>query len=190
MRNKLFLVGIFAGVAASIPLLYQRNPEAFQAFVRTVFDGRPVETAAVAPAEAETETAAPPAARDLPLGRKVRVEADRRGHFAADFRLNGTPVEGMIDTGATYVAINSSTARRIGISLAQADYKYKVNTANGITRAATATIDDLQIGRIHVGDVQAVVLEDSALGNTLIGMSFLKRLSKYQVENGSLLLEQ
>lgn len=189
MRNKLFLVGIFAGLAASIPLLYQGNPEAFQALVRTVFDDQPARTAAIAP-EAEAEAATSPAVQDLPLGRKVRVEADRRGHFTTDFRLNGTSVEGMIDTGATYVAINSSTARRIGINLAQADYKYKVKTANGVTRAATATIDDLQIGRIHVGDVQAVVLDDAALGSTLIGMSFLKRLSKYQVENDSLLLEQ
>jgi aspartyl protease family protein len=35
-----------------------------------------------------------------------------------------------------------------------------------------------------------VVLEDSALAGTLVGMSFLKRLSKYEVENGAMILQQ
>ena len=58
------------------------------------------------------------------------------------------------------------------------------------TRAATATIARLEIGRISVDNVEAVVLDDTALNNTLIGISFLKRLGKYQVENGALLLTQ
>jgi aspartyl protease family protein len=35
-----------------------------------------------------------------------------------------------------------------------------------------------------------VVLDDRALRTNLIGMSFLQRLAKYQVENGTLLLVQ
>jgi aspartyl protease family protein len=38
--------------------------------------------------------------------------------------------------------------------------------------------------------VPAVVLQDSALGGTLVGMSFLKRLSKFQVEDGAMILQQ
>ena len=70
------------------------------------------------------------------------------------------------------------------------DFKYTVRTANGETRAAGVTIERLQIGRILVEDVEAVVLDDKALDGTLIGVSFLKRLAKYQVENGALLLVQ
>jgi len=33
-------------------------------------------------------------------------------------------------------------------------------------------------------------MEDSALTGTLVGMSFLKRLSKYEVENGAMILQQ
>lgn len=78
----------------------------------------------------------------------------------------------------------------IGISLRQEDFKYKVETANGPTKAAAAVIDKLQIGRIFIDDVEAVVLEDKALDGTLIGMSFLKRLAKFQVEDGALLMVQ
>ncbi|TIQ02860.1 MAG: TIGR02281 family clan AA aspartic protease, partial [Mesorhizobium sp.] len=66
----------------------------------------------------------------------------------------------------------------------------EVNTANGTIRAALVTIDRLQIGKITVDGVQAVVLDDKALRTNLIGLSFLQRLEKYQVENGALLLVQ
>ncbi len=66
----------------------------------------------------------------------------------------------------------------------------RVTTANGEVKAASVTIETLQIGRITLDDVQAVVLEDKALGDTLIGMSFLKRLGKFSVEDGALLLVQ
>ena len=96
----------------------------------------------------------------------------------------------MIDTGATLVAINETIARRAGITLSASDFKYEVDTANGKVRAAAAKIDSLQVGRIYVTDVQAVVLEDKALSKALIGMSFLSRLDTYRVENGTLVLEQ
>lgn len=120
----------------------------------------------------------------------MRLAADRRGHFTADFTLNGRSVEAMIDTGATAVAMNRSTARRIGVFPAQMEFTQEVDTANGRVRAALVTINRLQIGQISVDNVQAVVMDDKALSGTLVGMSFLSRLGKYQVENGTLMMMQ
>ena len=187
--NQLILTGVVAGIAVSIPILYQANPQAFDALLRPDLAGR---DAVLAPAT----SAAPPrlatARVEQPalLGRKVRLIADARGHFAADFRLNGHDVPALIDTGATVVAINASTARRIGIVLTPSDFTHSVVTANGATKAAAAMIDTVRIGRIYIDKVPAVVLEDSALAGTLVGMSFLKRLSKYEVENGAMILQQ
>ena len=118
------------------------------------------------------------------------MTADARGHFMTSARFNGRPVEALIDTGATLVAINLSTARKAGISVQPSDFSHPVATANGSIKAALAQIDHLQIGKIVLDGVQAVVLEDKALQTNLIGMSFLQRLGKYQVENGTLLLVQ
>jgi aspartyl protease family protein len=188
MLRKLLIVGVSAGLSASIPIVYQKDPELFHRLVRTTLNSPP-------PTDHGKVASVPPVVRraadtDMPLGRKVRLSADDRGHFSADFRLNGRSIAALIDTGATLVAINASTARRIGIQLQTSDFKYKVETANGMARAAAATIDNLQIGRIFVEDVQAVVLEDSALDTTLIGMSFLKRLNKFEVRDDSLTLAQ
>jgi len=188
MLRKLLILGICAGTSASIPIVYQTNPEAFLRYADSWVSDPEPDPVAVAAVPAPLRPAG-----DEPeqlLGKKVRVEADARGHFTTEFKLNGRRVEAMVDTGATLVAINLTTAKKIGIKLEAADFKYSVDTANGSTRAATATISELQIGRIYVKDVQAVVLDDKALNGTLIGMSFLKRLDKFQVENGALLLVQ
>lgn len=187
MRNFVIL-GMAVAASVAIPMAYQSDPEAFH---RLLAPSNEAVAEAPQPAPALKVAATPvPAAPEVLFGRKVKVSADARGHFVADFRLNGRPVEALVDTGATTVAINRSTARRIGISLDRDDFKYEVRTANGITRAAGIVIERIQIGRIMVEDVQAAVLEDAALDGTLVGMSFLNRLSKFQVENGALLLVQ
>lgn len=65
-----------------------------------------------------------------------------------------------------------------------------MNTANGAIKAAVVTVDRLQIGKISLDNVQAVVLDDRALQTNLIGVSFLQRLQKYEVQDGALLLVQ
>jgi aspartyl protease family protein len=188
MLRKLLILGVCAGTSASIPIIYETNPEAFHRLVKSVVqEDVPAETTKLE--VAAVQMAAPPPG-DVLLGKKVRLNADDRGHFTADFKLNGRKIEAMVDTGATLVALNLTTARRIGIVIAPEDFKHRVETANGETRAAIATIARLEIGRISVDNVDAVVLDDTALNNTLIGISFLKRLGRYQVENGALLLTQ
>ncbi|MDQ2632883.1 MAG: TIGR02281 family clan AA aspartic protease [Pseudomonadota bacterium] len=187
MLRKLFILIVCAVASASVPMFYERHPEMFHGLFKPAAEPQAPPT--VASAEIRTSQPAEPSTEVL-LGRKVRIDADQFGHFSADFRLNGRNVDAMVDTGATLVAMNASTARRVGIKVVPADFKYSVRTANGETRAAGAVIEKLQIGRILVEDVDAVVLEDKALDGTLIGVSFLNRLAKYQVENGSLLLEQ
>ena len=98
-----------------------------------------------------------------------RIRRDRQGHYVGDFRLNNHRVKGLIDTGATTIAINESVARRAGIFLRRDDFKYTVNTANGVVRAARATINNVQIGQIRVAEVEAAVLPDEALDVVLVG---------------------
>lgn len=123
-------------------------------------------------------------------GRKTTIEMDKRGHFVTTAKMNGRKVEVLVDTGATSVAINKSTARRLGIFLKASDFKYKVSTANGTTKAASAYIDRIEIGRVTVKNVRAAVLEDKALGETLLGMTFLGELEGFEVKNKKLILTQ
>lgn len=194
MLQKSFLIGVFISGCVALPMLHQLNPGAIERWYASVTDEssppptieqKPARTAAIA----VTRMAPAPASEPM-LGRKALVRPDPRGHFVAEFRLNGRAVEAMIDTGATVIAINRATARRIGVAVANADFKYEVRTANGIAKAAVVSIDRVQIGKISLDGIEAMVLDDGALDGVLIGMSFLQRLSKFQVEQGALVLQQ
>ncbi|MEO1700442.1 MAG: TIGR02281 family clan AA aspartic protease [Pseudomonadota bacterium] len=136
---------------------------------------------------AEEQNAKPQPVR---LSGVERVRRDQQGHYVGDFRLNNFRVKGLIDTGATTIAINESVARRAGLRLRRDDFKYQVNTANGAVVAARATINDVQIGQIRVSAVEAMVLPDETLNVVLVGMSFMNRLRGFEYDNGQLVLRR
>ena len=182
MRNVI-LIGAVVGISVAVPMAYEKNPALFEGLMSS--QPAPPAEIRVAP------RAAPAPATEVALsGRKVRVEADPTGHFRTEIKLNGRRIEGMIDTGASLVAINSSTARRIGLLVPASEFKHEVSTANGKTRAALVKLDAIEIGRIRVENVDAVVLDDRALSTTLIGMSLLRQLDTFEVKDGTLLLAQ
>lgn len=139
-------------------------------------------------AKLDAEQPAPRYVASYAAGSSMRLPSDAQGHFIGEFRINGRPVTGMVDTGATYVALNMSTARKIGVEPDRDAFTYGVETASGRTSAARIVIDRMEIGPVRVDDVIAFVLEDSDLSTTLIGMSFMNGLQSYRVEGGELLL--
>jgi len=171
--RSLVFAGVAAVLATQVPSIFEKNTQ----------------TPAPAPTLASVDAGETPTAAADTHG-NVRLKADTQGHYSGAFRMNGKPIQGLIDTGATYVAVNESTARRLGLSGSDLDYRYSVNTANGQTKAALVKLDRIEIGSIRVRDVDAMVLKDEALTSTLVGMSFLKKLGSYGVENGSLSLVQ
>jgi aspartyl protease family protein len=116
----------------------------------------------------------------------VIMQPGAGGHFLGTFTINGRKADGMVDTGASMIAINISTARRLGISTGSLVFNARANTANGIVKGAFVTLDRVEIGTIAVRDVEAMVLPDKSLSGMLVGMSFLNKLSSYRVENGAL----
>ncbi|WP_159945968.1 TIGR02281 family clan AA aspartic protease [Rhizobium sp. 18065] len=139
----------------------------------------------------QQDVASPPVtpASTAPPGQTV-LKAGPGGHYAGSFRMNGKQVDGMIDTGASLVAINETTARRLGFSAAALDFKYPISTANGTTQAAHVVIDRIEIGSVRVRGIDAFVLKDKQLSSSLIGMSFLKKLKSYSAGDGTLRLVQ
>lgn len=188
LRNAIF-IGLFIGTSASVPLIYQAYPEIAGALTEPASETPAAEQRAAAslvPAAAP----APAPVQQAPTGRKFTIGVDKSGHYFGDFKLNGRKIQALIDTGASAVAINLSMARKLGMNIQVSDMKSTVNTANGKARATLARTDRVEIGRISVDDVQALVLEDQALGTALIGMTFLNRLKAFKVDNGTLVLVQ
>jgi aspartyl protease family protein len=122
-------------------------------------------------------------------GRQVELRAQRNGHFITDAEVNGRRIEVMVDTGASIIALTYEDAAAIGIEPSPRDFTHQVNTANGTSRVAPVRLDRVMIGDIMVRDVQAVVSERGKLHVTLLGNSFLSRVT-YRMANGRLVIEE
>jgi aspartyl protease family protein len=142
--------------------------------------------AAAAPAVA----AAQPASMPSMSGTSVTIQRDARGHFATSARVDGRRMEFMIDTGASLIAVRASDAAMLGIHPHAREFATEVKTANGTVRAAPIELGMVEISGVTVRDVAALVLPDEALGENLLGMSFLSRLRRFEYGNGRLVLEQ
>ena len=123
-------------------------------------------------------------------GRSLNIPRDGRGHFQTEGRIDGQRIGFMIDTGASVVALNQTSAARFGLRPSRGDYNATVSTANGTIKAARTRIAMLDVGGLIVRDVDAMVLPDEALSENLLGLSFLSRLKRFEYANGQLVLEQ
>lgn len=118
-------------------------------------------------------------------GAEIVKSAD--GHYWAEAVVDGERVKFLVDTGATAVALTADDARRLGFSPAGLDYNYKVMTANGEARAAEIRLASISIGGARVDDVPAMVIE-KGLPASLLGMSYLGRLSRFEATPTALIL--
>lgn len=120
----------------------------------------------------------------------VEIRAGSNGHFHTPVTINGRSVDVMIDTGASLVALTYEDAERAGIFVKPSDFTHRVSTANGHARIAPVTLDMIQIGDITVRNVKAAVSERGRLDVTLLGMTFLGRLSRTEIRKGTLVLQE
>jgi aspartyl protease family protein len=119
----------------------------------------------------------------------VEIRAGAGGHYHTSAEINGRPVDVMVDTGATMVALTYEDAERAGLLLKPADFTRAVSTANGVARIAPVILDRVSIGDIMVRNVAASVSERGRLHTTLLGMSFLSRLERVDMSSGILVLK-
>lgn len=122
--------------------------------------------------------------------RTLSIPRDARGHFLTNGRIDGQRIDFMVDTGASVIALNETSAARFGLRPMPVDYKMTVSTANGTIKAARTRLAMVDIGGLIVRDVDAMVLPDEALSENLLGLSFLSKLKRFEYANGKMVLEQ
>ncbi len=146
------------------------------------------------------ENAVPPASGRLDAGgslsapsagpRSVTIRPDAFGQFHVEGQVDGRRIEFIVDTGASYVSIPEQEAERLGYHPSQREYTLRMQTANGVGRAAPVRLDMVEVGGIMVRNVDAVVMPDGASRLSLLGMSFLSRLHRFESRDGRLVLEE
>ncbi len=119
-------------------------------------------------------------------GREVRLAQSRGGHYITPGRINGLPVEFMVDTGATYVAMNLSTAKKLGINY-RAGEEGHTRTANGVVTVYNVLLDKVSVGEVEVRHVRASITLTDFPQTILLGNSYLSRVNMTR-DHGVLIL--
>lgn len=116
----------------------------------------------------------PPQVMNTSTGTEVVLSIDRSGHYRGNGAVNGLPVNFLIDSGASYVALPQSIASRAGIDLGDA-VQITVETAAGETDAYRVVVGSVRFTEIEQRHVAVVVVPE--LDEPLLGMNFLKKIS-------------
>lgn len=118
----------------------------------------------------------------------VRIRRRSDGHFVAKTKIGTSSVNALVDTGASTVVLRAADAKAIGIDVDRLSYTVPVQTANGLAYAAAVRIPQIAIGPIVLDGVEALVARPGALKESLLGISFLRRLRSYEFSGDFLTL--
>lgn len=119
--------------------------------------------------------------------KRVRIASQTGGHHWVRGQVNGRNVDFVVDTGASVIAMNLSTAQRLGIDYQNGQAGY-VSTANGVIETRMVNLAQVTVGEITLNNVAASITLNNALSVTLLGNSFLSR-TQMRTDNGVLILE-
>ena len=106
---------------------------------------------------------------------EVRI-APLNDHYFFTGRVNGHSVRFMVDTGATFIALNAGEAGRLGIDYRAVGRAVPMSTASAVVTAYKLKLNEVELGGIRLANVDAVVMEGDQPDVALLGMSFLGRL--------------
>ncbi|CAM2971161.1 TIGR02281 family clan AA aspartic protease [Legionella worsleiensis] len=108
------------------------------------------------------------------------LSADKNGHYRIQGRINEFPVEFLVDTGATYVAIPENVANRLNI---KGRYPLTISTANGQITGSLTRLQKLSFGSFELNDIKAVIIPGDDKDTVLLGMNVLSQFNIAQEEN-------
>ncbi|CAN7396763.1 retropepsin-like aspartic protease family protein [Brevundimonas sp. LjRoot202] len=135
----------------------------------------------------QAQAATPVSVSTPAAGAPAQVLKAADGHYWADALIEGRAVRVMVDTGASVVALTRDDAARLGLRLEPADFSATVVTASGPVRAAAVELQAVAVAGARVDRVEALVVE-AGLPHSLLGMSYLGRLSSFSATPAGLTL--
>ena len=144
-------------------------------------------TAQAAEAPGVMIVAAETPARPATPGQPAQIARSADGHYWAEADIDGRAIRVLVDTGASVVALTRQDALRLGLRLVPSDFTQTVETASGPVKAAAVELDHVAVSGARVNKVRALVVEEG-LPHSLLGMSYLGRLSAFEARPTGLTL--
>lgn len=120
---------------------------------------------------------------------QVIIPKGSDGHFHATLLVNDTPINFLVDTGATQIVLSMKDAQELGFDPSKLTFWNVANTANGPVRTAPVRLETMILGPYMETNLRASVNE-GALEVSLLGMEYLSRFSSVQLSPTELRLSK
>jgi len=130
----------------------------------------------------------PISSRNVEGRNQITVVRSSNRQYEIDGAVNGNPVRFLVDTGASMVVLSARDAERVGINVDNLRFGTPVSTANGTTRAARITVDNISIGTIARQGLPVMVAQPGNLKHSLLGMNFIETLWGFEIRGDRLTL--
>ena len=117
----------------------------------------------------------------------IIINKKQDGHFYAMVLVNYVEIEFLIDTGATHIVLSKQDAMKLDYDLSNLIFWGKSNTANGIVKTAPIRLQSIKLGQFSDSNVLAYI-NQGAMKQSLLGMSFLNNFSSVEFRNETLTL--
>lgn len=128
-----------------------------------------------------------PRAAVLDQGGRIEIPRGPDGHYRLTLALNGTPVDFIVDTGASDLVLSQADAARIGLNPADLAFTGEATTANGVVPTARTRIDSVELGG-HVETGVPASVTGGEMTGSLLGMSYLERFARIEIVGGRMVL--
>jgi aspartyl protease family protein len=119
-------------------------------------------------------------------GQEVRIPMSIDGHFWIEGRINGMPVNFLVDSGATVTTIDRASALRAGAVVSD-ERDQVVRTGNGFIKVARGSAQQLEVAAIQRENIRLHIVDGDDMN--VLGMNFLSTLTRWSVEGRWLILQ-
>ncbi|MBA3537333.1 MAG: retroviral-like aspartic protease family protein [Tatlockia sp.] len=116
----------------------------------------------------------------------VTISPDNGGHYFVKGHINEYPVEFLIDTGASLVAVPQKLATELKL---QGRYTVTLKTASGEVTGSLTRLKQLSFADFNLTDVKAVIIPGSDEDTILLGMNVLSKFNLSQ-QNKQLIIKK
>ena len=120
-------------------------------------------------------------------GTRIVIPVGPGGHYGGSASINGHPIEYIIDTGATSIAMGADVATRLGLDY-DSSTATAAMTANGAVPARKLTLNKVTVGDVTIFNVECMVVPQS-MPIVLLGNSFLAHFQMHS-DSDSLVLDK
>ena len=119
---------------------------------------------------------------------RLTLKTASDGHFYVTLSINNTPINFLIDTGATAMILSKKDGEKLGLNVDKLNFWQLAQTANGEILISPVVFDKVSLGFKNFSNFKAFISQKD-IGKSLLGMSFLSRLKKLELGKNIMIID-